>query len=191
MTLCSKTAVSLPGICSRRTSHLCLASFSLSHSSPNLAADTSFSARCTSCTLEQIFLPGTLPPDRLHFVLQPQSSTEWEWKRSSGSVAHSSYLAYVLLSVWVADCQAPGGFAAFFSLCHKFSKQQRGGQEPVQFEAVELYMSFFSKKSSSYSQGGTVTILQAQVPLEWNTMVSTSQLLGSIMQSLLHQTGSS
>lgn len=64
-----KIAVSLVVICNQRKSHLCLASFPLSHSTPNLAADTSFSARCTSCTLEKIFLLGTLPSDRLCFVL--------------------------------------------------------------------------------------------------------------------------
>lgn len=63
-----KIAVSFLWDLNRLKSHHCLASFSLSHCTPNLAAGTSFSARCTSCTLEKIFLLGTLHPDRLLFV---------------------------------------------------------------------------------------------------------------------------
>lgn len=107
-----KSAVSLVVICNQRTSHLCLASFPLSHSTPDLAADTSFSARCTRFTLEKIFLLWTLPSDWLLFVF---CAAQIRMKEAGHISEYLSASARVSSCSSCTFCSSP---------CHTFTKQR-------------------------------------------------------------------
>lgn len=139
---CVKTAVSWAVfVTSVKVTPAC---FPLSHSAPNLAAGTSFFARCTSCTLEKIFLPGSFPFDSLLFVIAWQSDPLapcYRWRRVQ---IYSIFQAFQQRNISVSF---PKGFAASSRVTtHTFTKQQRSECNPVQFWLMN-YTSADSAKS--------------------------------------------
>ena len=155
-----KIAVSLAGICNCQQSHLCLASFPLSHSPPNIAAGTSFSARCTSCTLETVFLLGTLPCDRLLFVLSLQLKA-WENDNDrSRFLIYRSQNYYIWLTTFECQLVLNSYRVCCFSQSHKYTTAR--GKPQCSFWLLNYTLA----DSASFFQGGTIPVLQALASLD-------------------------